>query len=130
LRNLSQRGVRFFKTSGFYPDFILWMRKGKKTIAFIDPKGIGNSGNFNDEKIQLFKSIKEIESKLDDPMLRLESFILSYSRYSEIMKSFDVGKRPKEEFSANHVRPIIAVFLIHIALLIILGVLPSYFRSS
>ena len=65
LRNLTQRGVRFFHTSGFYPDFIMWIKKGEKqTIVFIDPKGTRNSGNFNDEKIQLHKNIKEIEKKI------------------------------------------------------------------
>jgi hypothetical protein len=104
LRNLSLRGVRFFQTSGFYPDFMMWIKRGNNvTIAFIDPKGIRNSGNFNDEKIQLHKRIKEIETKLGDPKLRLESFILSVSKYHEIKNTFDDGKRKKEEFAANHV---------------------------
>jgi hypothetical protein len=104
LRNLSLRGVRFFQTSGFYPDFMMWIRRGKNVIvAFIDPKGIRNSGNFNDEKIQLHKRIKEIEMKLGDSKLRLESFILSVSKYYEIRSTFDDGKRKKDEFAANHV---------------------------
>ena len=104
LRNLSLRGVRFFQTSGFYPDFMMWIRRGKKvTVAFIDPKGIRNSGNFNDEKIQLHKRIKEIETKLGDSKLRLESFILSVSKYYDIKNTFDDGKRKRDEFSTNHV---------------------------
>ncbi|MFC1972535.1 restriction endonuclease subunit R, partial [Chloroflexota bacterium] len=97
LRNLSQRGIRFFQTSGFYPDFIMWIRKGaKQTIVFIDPKGIRNSGNFSDEKIQLHKDIKAIEAKIKTPPeLRLESYILSVSKYQDINKTFDVGKQPK-----------------------------------
>ena len=32
LRNLSRgAGVGFFETSGFYPDFILWIKKGKNS---------------------------------------------------------------------------------------------------
>lgn len=104
LRNLTQRGVKFFQTSGFYPDFIMWIKKGKKqTIVFIDPKGIRNSGNFNDEKIQLHKNIKEIEKKIKAPKLRLESFILSVSKYKDINKTFEDGKRPKQEFDENHI---------------------------
>jgi len=104
LRNLSRRGVGFFQTIGFYPDFIMWIRRGnKQTIVFIDPKGIRNTGNFNDEKIQLHKSIKDIESKLKTVELKLESYILSVSKYQDIRANFDGGKRPKQEFEDNHV---------------------------
>lgn len=104
LRNLSQRGVKFFQTSGFYPDFIMWMRRGdKQTTAFIDPKGIRNTGNFSDEKIQLHKNIKGIEKKIKTPKLRLESFILSVSKYKDISKTFEDGKKPKAEFEENHI---------------------------
>lgn len=104
LRNLSKRGVKFFQTSGYYPDFIMWKRKKEKqTIAFIDPKGIRNSGNFNDDKIQLYKNIKDIEKNIKDPKVRLESFILSVSKYNDIRKTYEDGRRPKEEFEKNHI---------------------------
>jgi len=51
LRNLSLRGVKFFQTSGYYPDFILWRKKkDRQTVVFIDPKGIRH---VEDEKVQL-----------------------------------------------------------------------------
>jgi hypothetical protein len=104
LRNLSQRGVRFFQTSGFYPDFIMWIRsEDKQTMVFIDPKGIRNSGNFSDEKIQLHSSIKDIEAKINTPGLNLESYILSVSNYKDVNKMFDDGKRTKQEFEDNHI---------------------------
>lgn len=108
LRNLSKRGVKFFQTSGFYPDFILWVKEnGKQSIIFIDPKGIRNLGNFNDEKIQLYKNIKVIEKEIDKSKLKqkiqLESLILSVSKYSDIKKTFGEGNIPKEEFEKNHV---------------------------
>jgi hypothetical protein len=104
LRNITPRGVKFFQTSGFYPDFIIWVKKGgMQTIAFVDPKGIRNSGNFNDEKIQLHKNIKEIEKRLGGSKVRLESFILSVSSFQDIKKTFDNGKRKKEEFDEHHV---------------------------
>ena len=104
LRNLSQRGVRFFQTRGFYPDFIMWIRsENHMTLSFLDPKGIRNSGNFNDEKIQLHKNLKELEQRFSGQNLRLESFILSVSRYFDIKKTFEDGKRPKQDFEDNHV---------------------------
>jgi hypothetical protein len=82
----------------------MWVRKrNEQTIVFIDPKGIRNTGNFNDEKIQLHKNIKDIEAKIKTPQLRLESYILSVSRYKDICKAFDDGKRPKQEFEQNHI---------------------------
>jgi len=104
LRNLSQRGVRFFQTKGFYPDFIIWIKTGNNvTLSFIDPKGIRNSGNFNDEKIQLHKTIKELEYKFAAQNLRLESFIMSVSRYPDIKRTFEDGRRSKQDFEDNHV---------------------------
>lgn len=42
LRNLSQRGVVFFRRSGFYPDFILWLvgPGDAKRVVFLEPHGM------------------------------------------------------------------------------------------
>ena len=78
LRNLSKgRGVGFFEAGNFHPDFILWLIVGgRQCISFIDPKGIRNLG-FNDPKVQFFQTIKDIERRLDDPSVTLNSFIIS-----------------------------------------------------
>lgn len=108
LRNLSKRGIKFFQTSGFYPDFIMWARKnGEQTIVFIDPKGILNLGNFNDEKIQLHKTIKEIEKEIkfgkEPSKPKLESLILSVSNYDDIKETFGNGNIPKHEFDKHNI---------------------------
>ncbi len=78
LRNLSKgRGVGFFEAGNFYPDFILWLLvAGRQHVVFVDPKGIRNLGS-TDPKIQFYETIKEIEQRLHDPNVRLESFIVS-----------------------------------------------------
>lgn len=78
LRNLSRgRGVGFFEAGNFYPDFILWLVVDQKQfIAFVDPKGIRNLGK-GDEKLQFYKTIKDIEQRLGDADVQLESFIIS-----------------------------------------------------
>ena len=48
----------------------------RQYIAFIDPKGIRNLG-FNDPKIQFFQTIKDIERRLGEPSVTLDSFIIS-----------------------------------------------------
>lgn len=41
LRNLSGVGVRLFATEGFFPDFLLWIKRGEQqALAFIEPKGL------------------------------------------------------------------------------------------
>jgi len=78
LRNLSKgRGVGFFEAGNFHPDFILWLlADGVQHVIFVDPKGIRNLGP-NDPKIQFHETIKEIEERLGDSAVRLQSFIVS-----------------------------------------------------
>ena len=78
LRNLSKgRGVGFFEAGNFHPDFILWLLAGgQQYVIFVDPKGIRNLGA-TDPKIQFHETIKEIEQRLGDPGVRLQSFIVS-----------------------------------------------------
>ncbi len=78
LRNLSKgRGVGFFEAGNFHPDFILWLLAGgQQHVIFVDPKGIRNLGA-TDPKIQFHQTIKEIEQRLGDANVRLQSFIVS-----------------------------------------------------
>lgn len=78
LRNLSRgRGMGFFEAGNFHPDFILWLlAEGQQQVMFVDPKGIRNLGP-NDPKIRFFETIKDIENRLDDPDVSLQSFIVS-----------------------------------------------------
>lgn len=78
LRNLSRgRGVGFFEAGNFHPDFILWLIEGgKQRVVFVDPKGIRNL-SWDDPKILFHETVKEIEARLGDPAVRLDSFIVS-----------------------------------------------------
>lgn len=78
LRNLSRgRGVGFFEAGNFHPDFILWLiEDGKQRVVFVDPKGIRNL-SWNDPKIMFHETVKEIEARLGDPAVKLDSFIVS-----------------------------------------------------
>ena len=113
LRNLSRKGIGFFIGSGFYPDFIIWVKNGNtQNMIFIDPKGIRNLGNFNDDKIQLCVSgIKEIENKVNEELerkgepvsLTLDAFIISVSSYDDIRNTFGEGRHTKEEFEEHNI---------------------------
>ena len=120
LRNLSRRGIGFFISSGFYPDFIIWVKnKNEQNMIFVDPKGIRNLGNFNDDKIQLCVSyIKEIENRVREELkrkgeivnIKLEAFIISVSKYDDIKKTWENGrfsdidyKDAEEEFNKHNI---------------------------
>ncbi len=100
LRNESRKGIGFFESSGFYPDFILWVNEGEKQhVIFIDPKGIRNLKGLGDPKIQLYNQLKaEVEPSLGDKDIILDSYIISNTPYNQI--SFWGSE---EKFNDNHV---------------------------
>jgi hypothetical protein len=86
LRNQSKgKGIGLHtEKSPFYPDFILWLVKGDtQFVTFVDPKGIRNLNGLHDGKIQFCKGIKELETKLGDKQVVLNSFIVSTTPYKD-----------------------------------------------
>ena len=86
LRNVSKKGIGFFEAGNFYPDFILWLLVGdKQYVSFVDPKGLRqlDDGSSN-PKVQFYKTIKEIETRLGDPAVVLNSFIVSPTPFQQI----------------------------------------------
>ena len=116
LRNLSRgRGVGFFEAGNFHPDFILWLLAGgQQQVIFVDPKGVRNLGP-SDPKIQFHETIKEIEQRLGDPAVRLQSFIVSNTPSATMrmlwnMEKSDMQKRHvlfQEEDRDSYIRTIL-----------------------
>ena len=70
-------------------------------MNFIDPKGISHLHGMDDEKIQLYKYLKEvIEPTLGDENIALNSFIISNTDYRQVdfWSNYQIG-----EFHKNHV---------------------------
>ncbi|MGL4852633.1 MAG: DEAD/DEAH box helicase family protein [Phocaeicola sp.] len=103
LRNQSRKGIGFFESSNFYPDFIVWLVVGKKQyVTFIDPKGLRNLRGLEDDKINLHKTIREtIEPRLNDKDIVLNSFIVSNTPFKEI--NFWEKEASIETFNERHV---------------------------
>lgn len=103
LRNLSRgRGIGFFEAGNFYPDFILWLFSGgQQHITFIDPKGLRNLDGLNDPKIRFYSTIKELEQRLGDPQVSLNSFIISSTPIGEV--SWWSNGMTKGDFEQRHV---------------------------
>ena len=103
LRNMSRgRGIGFFEAGNFYPDFILWLiTKDKQYVTFVDPKGLRNLEGPDDPKIRFYKTIKEIESRLADPSVILNSFIVSNTPFRDV--GWWDGGMNKSDLEACHV---------------------------
>ncbi|QQS45061.1 MAG: DEAD/DEAH box helicase family protein [Acidobacteriota bacterium] len=101
LRNQSRgRGVGFFEAGNFHPDFILWLLlEGQQHVIFVDPKGIRNLG-LTDPKIEFYKTIKEIEQRLQNKDVRLDSFIVSNTPSHTMMIQWGIDKG---EMIAKHI---------------------------
>ncbi|NOT00665.1 MAG: DEAD/DEAH box helicase family protein [Phycisphaerales bacterium] len=103
LRNLSRgRGIGFFEAGNFHPDFLLWLlADDRQYITFIDPKGLRNLEGPDDPKIRFHATIKEIEARLNDPAVILNSFIVSSTPFRDV-GWWGTGMA-KREFEARHV---------------------------
>ena len=103
LRNLSRgKGVGFFEAGNFYPDFILWILEGdKQHISFIDPHGLRHENGKSSPKIQFHKTIKDIQTRLGDADVSLNSYIVSPTAYETV--SWWSDGMTKQEFEECHV---------------------------
>lgn len=96
LRNMSRgKGVGFFEAANFHPDFILWLLEGNKQyITFVEPHGLVHEGPGSD-KILFHRRIKDVEERIGDPNVILNSVILSWTRYSDL--KWDLNEKEIED---------------------------------
>jgi hypothetical protein len=84
--------VGFFAAGNFHPDFILWLSiAGLQHVIFVDPKGIRHLGP-TDPKLQFHQTIKEIEQRLGDASVCLQSFIVSNTPSHAMQKRWNMDK--------------------------------------
>lgn len=104
LRNQSRgKGVGFLGCVTFYPDFILWLIVDKKQyVCFIDPKGLRQIHGFDDPKIIFYKTIKDIQNRLGDSEIILDSFIIS-NTYQREINWWKKGDKDEKKFENHHV---------------------------
>ena len=106
LRNLPKKGIGFFVNSiNYYPGFIIWIKKDNiQHLIFVDPKGLtqlGMHNGFNDGKIQLCSTIKEVEARINDKMpnrddkreIKLDSFIVSWTSFTDVKGVFNENNK-------------------------------------
>jgi hypothetical protein len=105
LRNADtkNKGLGFATAGNFYPDFLLWVvddQTGQQWLSLIDPKGIRNM-DLDDPKLGLWREIKKVEAELGDAQLTLNAFILSWTRYGDLLNV--AGTHSKGELEGRNV---------------------------
>ena len=110
LRNQSRgQGVGFFENSGFYPDFILWIKADdRQSIIFIEPHGMLHALAYeHDDKARLHERLPELAKGISqhDRSLNvsLNSFIISATSYEDLYKHYNDGKWDREKFAEAHI---------------------------
>ena len=84
LRNLPKVGVGMFSRSGFYPDFILWMRN-KKTksvrVVFLDPHGLHHEGVADNDRFAAIEKLRGLgeNKRFKTKKIILDGYILAPS---------------------------------------------------
>ncbi len=111
LRNADreEKGLGFALAGNFYPDFLLWLvddATGEQWLSFVDPKGIRQM-DLKHPKLGLYKEVKTLEADLQkqakpgDAKLTLNAFILSPTKFTDLL---NVGDRAKKaELENRHV---------------------------
>ncbi len=109
LRNLSRgKGIGFFKTAGFYPDFILWVKyaDGSQKVVFVEPHGMRNDNPPpNNDKVDLYLALRDLSDHItrkDGQEVFLDSYVISATPYEELSKKWGEGWT-RERFAKKHV---------------------------
>ena len=110
LRNLTRsKGVGFFDTAGFYPDFILWVKNADSSqkVVFVEPHGMRNDDPPpNNEKVDLYLWLGDLSDRIearDGPRgVSLDSYIVSATPFHELSKKWGEGWT-RERFARRHV---------------------------
>ncbi len=110
LRNQGRgAGVGFFENSGFYPDFILWVKSDDcQRIVFIEPHGMIHENAYaHDDKTRLHERLpdlaREISQRSGVSDVQLDSFIISQTEYSDLKKRYDSGDWGLDDFAMRHI---------------------------
>ncbi len=111
LRNLSRgRGVGFFESEGFYPDFILWLRdaKGNQRIVFVEPHGmLHEKAYWTSDKAQLHVRLAALtetwKERTPGPDVVLDAYIVSKTPYGDLRPHYASGAWTLEDFARRHI---------------------------
>ncbi len=97
LRNFPKSGIELFHRSGFYPDFILWIKDestGRIHVRFIDPHGLHHGGLVgNEDKFEALRKLSELSNApaFQTKRITLDGFVLTRTSLDDIPDRGDRG---------------------------------------
>jgi hypothetical protein len=99
MRNLPKTGIGFFQTGGFFPDFLLWMRRGdRQALAFVEPHGIVHQ---EAEKLDMLGFIRrDLTHQVAMPLL---AFIATDTPLTQVKWIAGEDQEKREGLRARHV---------------------------
>ena len=108
LRNQSRgKGLGFYESHGFFPDFILWLVQGnKQRILFVEPHGLMLEARSSDKLSGFHEHLAEYvahglrEAKISD--VTVDGWILSPTPLSDVRKQWGV-EWDESEFAKLHI---------------------------
>jgi len=110
LRNLSRgKGIGFFQSEGFYPDFILWIKgKDKQRVIFVEPHGMKQEKTYwTSDKTRLHERLAKLSKEWGEKAglrnVGLDSYIISATPYDELVEYYGDGKWTKKQFAEKHI---------------------------
>ena len=110
LRNQGRgAGIGFFDNSGFYPDFILWVKSDDwQRIVFVEPHGMIHAPAYVDDyKARLHERLPELARAMSERSctrnVQLDSFIVSQTAYPDLKSRYESGKWCREDFTKAHI---------------------------
>ncbi|MBP7946058.1 MAG: DEAD/DEAH box helicase family protein [Verrucomicrobia bacterium] len=110
LRNLSRgKGIGFFEKRGFYPDFILWVKKADaQRIVFVEPHGMLHAEAYqHDDKARLHESLPHLAAAMCKRTgikdIVLDSFIVSATPFEDLRTRYDDGSWDRKKFTEAHI---------------------------
>lgn len=111
LRNLARgKGVGFFESVGFYPDFILWVKEGTaQRIVFVEPHGMLHEALPHvNEKVGLHRKLQADAGPALKKLkgVTLDAFVVSKTSYDTLRKKWvhdDGTAWSREECAKEHV---------------------------
>jgi hypothetical protein len=92
LRNLTRgKGVGFFETHAFYPDFILWIKRDDfQWVVFVEPHGMIFSSGLEDEKVQLHNHLdSNVSPMFRERKVKFDSFIISATDFAHFKDRYN-----------------------------------------
>ena len=95
LRNFTRgKGIGFFESNSFYPDFLLWVRNGsRQRLIFVDPKGLTRIGSLDNQKLHLHETLKnDLQPKIGSSSFLMDAFIISVTPYDIVRDYYKISK--------------------------------------